>query len=284
VAVSDALMVVGSGLAGGAVALASGRILPAWDALARWRIRSLNEMVEALGISEARLARALLAWGIMMVVLPVVFGPMLGMYVLVLPLMLLGYQSPLWLLSWVIASRMRLIRDQMVPFCFAMANTARSNLSLPQGLEEVLRDSPWPIRDVIQRITKNYHLGWPIIDAIRDTQMRLKLDVFNIFASVILTCSETGADYIKALESISHSLQENQRLERKLAAETAAGRTVITVLGGFPFVFLGMFYFIEPVSTGLVFSTVPGQCVLVAVGFLTYLSVSVARKILAIEI
>jgi Flp pilus assembly protein TadB len=269
---TDLLLLLSSTLAGTAFAMGAGRILPAWDALARRRLRSLEVMIEALGLPESRIRLGLRA------------GVLLPMFVVVIPLLLLAYQSPKWVLSAVITSRKRLIRDQMVPFGFALANTARSGLSLTKGLEEVHRDSPWPIRDEIGRIVHDFHRGRTILDAIRDAQQRLKLDTFNIFAGVILTCFESGAKYTDALDNLSHSLQENQRLERKLASETAAGRTVITVLGGFPFAFLGMFYFLEPESTSRVFTTIPGQCMLVAVGFLTYLSVKLAQRIINIDI
>ena len=278
------LMIIASSLAGFSVAAASGRILPVWDALANQRIGSLGEMLEPLSISEARVAMAMRAWGAAMIATPLVFGLMLGLYIVVGPLMILVFQSPRWILAWIVARRKREIRDQMVPVCFALANTARSGLSLPRGLEEVMRDSPWPIQDELRRIVMDFHRGRTIIDAIRDAQLRLKLDSFNIFANVIRTCFESGAKYTEALDTLSLSLQENQRLERKLSAETAAGQTVILVLGGFPFMFLGMFYLLEPSGTAQVFSTVVGQCVLVVVGFLTYLSVKLASKILAIEI
>lgn len=280
----DPVLVVGPTLAGVAAALAAGRLLPAWDFLSRWRVASLMEMVEALSIPEAALTAGLRAWGAAMLGLPVLLVAVLGMPVVVVPAMVLLYQAPKWILAWVIAERMRLIRDQMVPVCFALANTARSGLSLPKGLEEVARESPWPIRDELQRIVQDFRRGRTIADAVRDAQQRLRLDTFNIFASVVLICYESGAKYTEALEKISHTLQENQRLERKLASETAGGRTVISVLGGFPFVFLAMFYVLEPRGTSMVFSTLFGQAVLVAVGILTYASVWLARKILAIEV
>jgi Flp pilus assembly protein TadB len=258
--------------------------MPAWDALAQRRIRSLGPMIEALGLPVNRIRLSLRAWGMLLIAVPLVFGPVLGMYIVVVPLLLLAYQSPKWILAGIITSRQRLLRDQMVPFGFALANTARSGLSLARGLEDVLRESPWPIRDEIGRIVHDFHRGRTIVDAIRDAQQRLRLDTFNLFASVVLTCFESGAKYTEALDNVSHSLQENQRLERKLSSETAAGRTVITVLAGFPFGFLGMFYMLEPQGTARIFSTVPGQSVLVVVGLLTYLSVILARRIMSINI
>ena len=78
-------------------------------------------MLEALSISEARVTAGLRAWGALMIAFPLVFGPLLGMYVVIVPVMIAGYKAPRWILTWVIATRKRLIRDQMVPFCFALA-------------------------------------------------------------------------------------------------------------------------------------------------------------------
>src|SRR4051812_15494489 len=96
---SDALLFVGSALAGAAVGVGSGRALPAWDALARRRVGSLDDMLDALSISEARVALGLRAWGALMVALPLVFGPLLGMYFVVIPLVTLTYQLPKWALT-----------------------------------------------------------------------------------------------------------------------------------------------------------------------------------------
>jgi Flp pilus assembly protein TadB len=276
-------MILGSGLAGTAVAIGSNRILPAWDIVSRRRISSLMRMVEALSIPDAAITAGLHAWGVLLIAIPVLIGPVLGMYILIVPMLMLLYQSPKWILSWVISTRATMIRDQMVPLCLALANTARSGMSLPRGLEEVARDSPWPIHDEVQRIVNEFRRGRTIAEAVRDAQQRLQLDTFNVFAGVVLICYESGAKYTEALEKVGHSLQENQRLERQLNSETAGGRTVILVLGGFPFAFLLMFYFLDAESTGMVFSTVFGQIILAAVGFLTYLSVKLAQQILAIE-
>lgn len=71
-----------------------------------------------------------------------------------------------------------------------------------------------------------------------------------------------------------------QRVERRKESETAAGRMVVWVLAVFPLVFLGMFYFLDPEGTGLLFSTMAGQIVLAVVGLTVYGCVRWTQSIL----
>ena len=88
----------------------------------------------------------------------------------------------------------------------------------------------------------------------------------------------------EALERISKSLQEGQRLERKLEADTASGRKVVIILTAFPLVFLFGYYAMDPVGTGVLFKTVLGQIVIVTVLGLTYASARWAKQILTIDL
>jgi Flp pilus assembly protein TadB len=279
----DLWLLASSGLAGLATILAVGRVLPAWDYLARKRVADLMPMIRALSLPEAWVSWGLRFWGVALVAAVLGLGFVLDMYVLVGPALYLIYSSPRWIFRHLIATRKRLLRDQLVSVSASLANSARSGQALPQGLEEVSSDAPRPIKAELLRIVHDYKRGRTIRDAISDTQKRLQLDTFNLFANVILSCRESGAKYTEALDGLSHSLMENQRLERKLDSETAGGQTLIWVLGLFPVGFLAMFYVLDPVGTGLVLETAPGHCVLVAVGVLIYFSVIMAKRILRIE-
>jgi Flp pilus assembly protein TadB len=277
-------LLTSSALAGAAVIVGFGRLLPAWDAFARGPFDAQAAALESLGVPSGLIVAGLRVWGSVLAATPIVVGPVLGMYILAPPTMLLVYRAPAWILAAAVDERRRTLRDQLVPFCSALANAARSGLALPQGLEEVSRNLPRPLHGEIRRIVHDYDRGRTIIDAVHDARQRLQLDTFSVFSGVVATCFETGADYTDALDAVGRSLQENQRLERKLAAETASGWTVMMALGAFPFAFLALFYVIDAEGTSRVFSTGVGQCVLAVTSFLTYLSAKSAGRILDIEV
>ncbi|MCA9098173.1 MAG: type II secretion system F family protein, partial [Planctomycetaceae bacterium] len=183
-----------------------------------------------------------------------------------------------------IRRRSYLLRDQLVGAGIGLANACRSGLSLAQAFEAVTKDIPDPLKSEFGRVVGEYHAGRPLREALLATKERLNLDSFSLLVSAVLVCMERGGNLTEALDRISNSLQENQRLERKLEADTQSGRMVVIVLCVFPFLFLGGFYVIDPEGTGLIFTTTLGQIVLAGVILCVFAAGRMAQKILSIEL
>jgi tight adherence protein B len=219
-------------------------------------------------------------WGVALVGAVVFFGVVVGVPVLALVAGYLVWRAPRFLLNRRLGQRRVLLRDQLVPACVSLANATRAGLSLGQGLESIANETPPPLAAEVRRIVFEFHGGRPLAAALRDTQERLRLDSFTLFASAILVCLERGGRITEALERIARSLQEHQRLERKMEADTASGRKVVILLACFPAFFLGLFYMFDPEGTGLLFDNLAGQGVLLLVCLLVYVSVRWAWRIL----
>ena len=73
-------------------------------------------------------------------------------------------------------------------------------------------------------------------------------------------------------------------MERKLEAETAAGKRVVMILGAFPLFFLGLFAVVYPEGTFQVFTSLIGQIILVVVCILVYISMRWSQKILTLNV
>ncbi len=277
-------LLLSSALLAAAVLLAGLWAGPLWDALARRQVADLAPRMAELNMDTSRLPLLLRWWGVALAA-----AAFLCLFVLNLPILAplalyLIYVSPRLYLESQIAHRRRLLRDQMVGAGVTLANATRAGLALAQGLETMSKEIPDPLAEEFRRLVRAYQRGRPLADAIRDTKNRLNLDGFTLFATAILTCLERGGKVTEALDRISRSLQENQRLERKLEADTASGRRVVLILGLFPALFLIAFYLMDPVTTGLLFSTLAGQVVLLGIAGLVYMSVQWARRILAIDV
>lgn len=277
------LILSSSALLALAIVLGAFWLGPAWDALSRRYVADLTPYLRSLNIDDSRLAFWLRWWGLALVGGFFLMWFVLGVFVLAAGTAVLVFLAPRYLVRRQIGLRRKTYRDQLVSACVALSNAARAGMSLAQGLETVSKETPEPLATELRRIVQEYQRGRPLPEAIRDAQQRLNLDGFTLFASAILTCLERGGKVTEALERISRSLQENQRLERKLEADTASGRKVVLILGAFPAFFLGMFYLLDPEGTGLIFQTVLGQLVLLAVGLLIYVAVLWARYILKID-
>lgn len=266
-----------------AVFLAGLWIGPLWDSVAKKQIADLTPILHVLNMDTTRLPGYMRWWGTAMVAVFFFFAILLGAPLLAPFFVFLVYVTPRFVLEGRIARRRSLLRDQMVGASVTLANAARAGLSLAQGLESLSKEAPEPIATEFRRLVREYQRGRPLAEAIRDAKERLNLDGFTLFASAVLTCLERGGKITEALERISRSLQENQRLERKLEADTASGRRVVLLLGAFPIVFLLGFYALDPAQGGLLLHTILGQIVLLVIGVLVYASVRWARRILALD-
>lgn len=275
---------VTSAIFGVAGFLAARSVVGAWDIVSQGYVSDLKPMLESLSLDQKQIQHLLRWWGISLVGSFVVLTFVLGMFPIAVAVLLLLVFTPRWVLRLMIKRRRMLLRDQLVGGTTALANASRAGLSLAQGLETVSAEVSQPLAAELQRIVSGYQHGQSLTDAIAATKERLQLDSFTLFASAICVSLQRGGRVTESLERIGSTLQENQRVERKLEAETASGRKVVILLALFPFVFLGGFYVMHPEGTALVFRSLVGQFVLLAVIGLVVASVAWSNKILSIEL
>ena len=230
-----------------------------WDRIAQRYVADLMPTIQAMQIDESRIPKFLRIWGGCMLLA----GSLLFIAPpLAVPGIYFVYIAPRLYLKRLIAHRRSLIRDQLVGATEALANTSRAGLSLAQGLEAVARDTPQPLSGELRGIVRDFEGGLPLQQSIDQTKSRLEHDSFTLFASTMLTSLERGGRITDALERISKSLLENQRLERKMETETASGRRVLLILAVFPLLFLLLFLVVFPAGTVMLLTSLIGQIVL----------------------
>jgi tight adherence protein B len=256
----------------------------AWDAVTQKHIADLMPLLDALSLDRKQMPVYLRWWGLALLASFVLVAIVLRMPPLSVAAVYFVYIAPRVILQYLIDRRRKILRDQLVGATVAMANACRAGLSLAQALETVSKEVSDPLATELGRIVRDYHHGRPLSDAIAETKERLQLDSFTLFASAILVSLERGGRVTEALERISESLQETQRLERKLDADTASGKSVVWILAAFPFLFLFGFFFLYREGTALVFQTLLGQFVLLVVIGIVYVAVRWSLRILAIEV
>ena len=255
-----------------------------WDAISQRYIADLKPVLDSLSLDQKNTQALFRWWGLSIVGSFVLFTFVLGMFPIAIVVVLLLLIAPRWIFSFIISRRQKLLRDQLVGGTTSLANACRAGLSLAQGLETVSREVPQPLARELQRIVSQYQHGRSLSEAITTTKNRLQLDSFTLFASALCVSLGRGGRITESLERIGRTLQENQRVERKLESETASGRKVVMLLAIFPFLFLGGFYVLHPEGTSLVFQSLIGQLVLLAVIGLVVMSVWWSNRILSIEL
>ncbi|MGQ0633844.1 MAG: type II secretion system F family protein [Planctomycetaceae bacterium] len=181
--------------------------------------------------------------------------------------------------------RRQAIEDQLADAMVSLASAIKAGLSLGQALEILADQCPRPICEEFRQMVGEYQMGKTLERVLEETRERLKSENFALFAAAMQASRESGGRLNETVERIAHSVMELQRLERKIISETAQARTSAVYMALAPIAVMLMYYFfIDPVNTERLFTTVPGQMILCASLLLNIVAYLWARKILNADI
>lgn len=266
-----------------AVAASVQLLTPYWDQVATWQMGRLSDRFDRLGYRKAKLRVFLRFWGVGVIAVFLLFWLVLEMFPVAVVVVALAYVAPRHVLDYLIRKRSRLLRDQLVGVTVGVGNAVKAGLSLAQAIESVCEETAEPLVSELRRIVFEFERGRPLGEAIDQVRRRLDLEAFTLLAVALGVAQDRGGRLSEALDRISESLQESQRLEKKLESETATGRQVVLLLALAPVVILGMFYTIAPQVMSLLFTTFAGHCTLAVVVVFVYAGTRWAARIMRVD-
>ncbi len=238
--------------------LLRGHLVRALDAVEN----DLAEKLRRLRASTRGLRRWIVVWLVTVAVVFFVFWLLLENMVFGALAAAFLMAGPWWLVRRMAEQRRRRIEDQLADAMVTLANAVRAGLSLAQALEILAAQCPRPLSDEFRQIVGEYNLGKPLEQTLREAKARLRSENFALFAAAILASHESGGRLNETVERIATSVLEMQRLERKVQSETAQARKSAVYMALAPALILLVYYFVDPINTVLLFTTVPGQVLL----------------------
>jgi Flp pilus assembly protein TadB len=169
---------------------------------------------------------------------------------------------PVLTMQAVICRRERVMETQLVAAARGLANAVRAGLSIQQGLAGIVAEVSQPLQGVLGEVVYQYERGRPLSDTLQECRRRLQLEPFTLFCLALEVSLERGGRVNRSLEQLAGSLQEWQRIRRKLEAETASGRFAVLLLSGCPLLFGLMFWCCGIEEVVSFFTEFSGQIVL----------------------
>jgi tight adherence protein B len=224
--------------------------------------RDLAEKLRSLRISTKRLRAWLILWSIGLVVLLVGLGYLLDSLAFGLTFAILLACLPWYVIRRLALSRKQQIESQLADAMVTFSSAIKAGLSLAQAMDILAGQCPRPVSDEFRQIVGEYEMGKPLERTLTEAKERLKSDNFSLFAAALLASRKSGGRLNETVDRIAHSVLELQRLERKISVETAQARRSAIYMAIVPVLLLGVYYFVDPINTVLLFTTVPGQILL----------------------
>lgn len=244
----------------------------------------VREKLRQMRISTRRLRYYLATWLYLIVIVTILLWFGYGSPIFaVLAIVLMG---PLpWLLLKRMAQRRRQqIEDQLAGSMSTLSGAIRAGLSLAQSLEILADQSPRPIQVEFQHMVGQYKMGKTLQETLLEAKERLHSENFSMFAAAMLASRESGGKLNETVERIARSVREFQRLERKIQADTAHARKSAVYMALAPPIILLVYFFVDPLNTTRLFTTVPGQLMLSVAVILDVVAWLWARAILTPDI
>ncbi|GGA51962.1 hypothetical protein GCM10007416_26330 [Kroppenstedtia guangzhouensis] len=171
---------------------------------------------------------------------PSEYGAILVMIgVLLVFLLHLGMDAPLWLSVLVattipflsklfLSSRkfiyIKRVDNQLSEVCRLLSSAARAGLSIPQGLELVVKEMPPPVRDELAIVVRELQLGRDLEKSLQDLHGRVNSRDVRIFINALIIQQRAGGDLGRVLSEMASTMEERKIIHKTIDASISQAR------------------------------------------------------------
>ena len=236
--------------------------------------------------TEKEVLNEMLIWGSVVGVLAFLASPNHGLgVVLAIIAFFWGIKFPmLYAKSVVRKRRIKTFTMQMIDALTLMANGMRSGLNIPQTLQIVVDEMPAPVSQEFGLVLDQNRIGVPLEVGFENLAKRINTEEIFIFSTSVNILRETGGNMAETFDTIVKTIRERVKLQNKISAMTAQGRTAGLIVGCIPFATAGMMYFIDPEFILPLFTTIPGLLICLCVCTLVGVGLFVINKLVNIKV
>jgi tight adherence protein B len=121
-------------------------------------------------------------------------------------------------------------------------------------------------------------------EALNELGMRIPRPDVQMFVTGVNILQETGGNMAETFQTITYTIRERQKIEKKIEAMTAQGVTQGIILTSVPFFLLILFWIVDPSYVEPLFTSVPGLLALGLMFLLQIVGGLAIRKIVKINV
>jgi tight adherence protein B len=174
--------------------------------------------------------------------------------------------------------------DQLADGLTTLSASVRAGLNLVQAMALVVKNHRGPIRQEFDTLLREYELGSDLNAAMRSASNRIGSPLYRLTFTAIEMHRRQGGDAGESLDRIAESVREIKKLEGKLDALTAQGRTQANMMAAMPIVFLLILWGIDPDGVGMLFTETSGRLLLLIAAAMIGLAYLWIRRIMGVQL
>lgn len=199
-------------------------------------------------------------------------------------LTVVGWTVPRYLVDYLYEKRASKFVDQMVDGMTIMANGVSSGLSVPQSMERVVQNMGAPISQEFNLVLSQIRLGLSVEEALNGLGTRISKPDVQMFVTSVNILKETGGNLSETFATITETIRERQKIQKKIEALTAQGIMQGIIITSIPFVLIVVFLIADPGFIKPLFTTTLGLVLLFVMLGLQVIGGLVIRKVVTIKV
>jgi tight adherence protein B len=195
-----------------------------------------------------------------------------------------GWALPKIIMTNLFEKRCTRITDQMVDGMTIMANGMKAGQSLQQSMERVVENIPGPLAQEFSLVLNKIRLGMAVEEALNEFGERIPRQDVQMFVTSVNILKETGGNLVETFQTITSTVRERQKIEKKIEALTAQGTMQAVIITMVPLLLLGMFLVLDPNYVMPLFTKPLGWVALFMMIALQGIGLVVMKKIVTIKV
>jgi tight adherence protein B len=116
------------------------------------------------------------------------------------------------------------IDGQLSEACRLMSSTARAGLSIPQGLELVVKEMDGPIQEELGIVVRELRLGKSLEVSLKDMLKRVETKDLHVFINALIIQRRAGGDLASVLGEMASTMEERKIIHKTIDATIAQAR------------------------------------------------------------
>ena len=156
----------------------------------------------------------------------------------------------------------------------------KAGLPLADCMKIIAAEAQEPVRGEFRAVIEDQAMGMPADEAVQRMPVRMPVTEANFFAIVIAIQSRSGGSLSEALANLSKVLRERKKMKSKIKAMSQEAKSSAGIIGIMPVFVTGAIYMTSPDYIGLLFTTAPGNMILIGAGFWMLIGILVMRKMI----
>jgi tight adherence protein B len=174
--------------------------------------------------------------------------------------------------------------EQLMDALILIGNALRSGLDIATGVELVANNMKPPISEEFGLALNSYRLGGSLESALLDMTKRIRSRTLETVVLATILQRETGGNLIKTFEQLIQTIREEGKLQKKVRAISAQGRTQIAFLAVFPWGMAALLYILSPEMIQPALSQSWGQLAVAVMVVWEMIGIVVTKRIVTVDV